>query len=245
MNIPGTAAALEFMAMNRLATRRAKVMTSLLPLRFLPRNHLSKNTFYIPPPLTPQRSSAAQATPTGISERRPTFVFGSRDLSIRGKGGQLAIDAFALLQAKKGGEASLIMVGGKNDSLLVPPSIRDDVIFPGFLDRRDYLELLGPGRCFLALSHGEELDYACLEAMAEGCAVIASDIPAHYVVSDHETGRIVSRDSDSISNAMVELTDNSLCRNMGIRAAREIRKLTNPTEIANRYLAIYERAMFA
>src|SRR5438552_3875608 len=171
------------------------------------------------------------------------FTFGSRDLSIKGKGAQLAIDAFTKLLLRDKTRAVLFMVGGKKDALSVPNAVRDSVIFTGFLDRRDYLRLLGPGRCFLALSHGEELDYACLEAMAAGCAVIVSPIPAHYMVRDHETGRVVSRNADSIQSAMLELTDDDTRLQLGKNAAKEVKQLTSPDEIAKKYSTIYQRVL--
>ena len=135
------------------------------------------------------------------------------------------------------------MVGGKKDALSVPNVAKDSVVFKGFLDRRDYLRLLGPDRCFLALSHGEELDYACLEAMAAGCAVIVSDIPAHYMVRNYETGRVVSRNSDSVYSAMLELTDEDIRLKLGRNAAREVKQLTSPTEVAKKYSTIYRRVL--
>ncbi len=248
INVPGTAAAIEFMAMNMLALRRARAVISLLPLRYLPKRHVRENVFYIPPPLALSAtsiSSGASRDQFSVKTENAdvVFIFGSRDLSIKGKGAQLAIDAFTKLLLRDKTRAVLFMVGGKKDALSVPNPVRDNLIFTGFLDRRDYLQLLGPGRCFLALSHGEELDYACLEAMAAGCAVIVSDIPAHYMVRDHGTGRVVSRNSDSVHSAMLELADENARLELGKNAAREVRQLTSPTEVAKRYVTIYERLL--
>ena len=247
INIPGTIAAMEFMAMNTLALRTARVNISLLPLRYIPKGHIRGNMFYIPPPLALSETSNWG---TGLHESvirtesaDIVFIFGSRDLSIKGKGAQLAIDAFTKLVLRDKIRAVLIMVGGRKDALNVSEAVRDNIIFTGFLDRRDYLRLLGPGRCFLALSHGEELDYACLEAMAAGCTVIASPIPAHYMVRDHETGRVVPRNGDSIHSAMLELTDNDIRLNLGKNAAKEVKQLTNPTEVAKKYSTVYQKVL--
>ena len=70
--------------------------------------------------------------------------------------------------------------------------------------------------------------------MAAGCAVIVSDIPAHYVVRDHETGRVVSRNHDSVYSAMLELTDDDTRRQLGRNAAKDVRQLTSPTEVAKK-----------
>src|SRR2546425_9441689 len=247
VNIPGTVAAIEFMAMNTLALRTARVIVSLLPLRYLPKRHVRENLLYIPPPLTPSETSISRGSrdesDTRMENADIVFIFGSRDLSIKGKGAQLAIDAFTKLILRDRTRAVLFMVGEGKDALSVPNTVRDKVIFTGFLDRRDYLRLLGPGRCFLALSHGEELDYACLEAMAAGCAVIVSPIPAHYMVRDHETGRVVSRNIDSVHSAMLELADENTRLELGKNAAKEVRQLTSPTEVAKRYVTIYQRLL--
>ncbi len=247
VNIPGTAAAIEFMAMNTLALRTARVIISLLPLRYIPKKQIRGNMFYIPPPLALSENSNSGASLQESIIRTESadivFIFGSRDLSIKGKGAQLAIDAFTKLLLRDKTRAVLFMVGGKKDALSVPNAVRDSVIFTGFLDRRDYLRLLGPGRCFLALSHGEELDYACLEAMAAGCAVIVSPIPAHYMVRDHETGRVVSRNADSIHSSMLELTDDDTRLQLGKNAAKEVKQLTSPAEIAKKYSTIYQRVL--
>ncbi len=248
INIPGTAAAIEFMAMNTLALRTARVIISLLPLRYLPKRQIRENLLFIPPPLALSETSISSGGSRDKFSVRTenadvVFIFGSRDLSIKGKGGQLAIDAFARLLLGDKTRAVLFMVGEKKDSLSVPNVVRDSVIFTGFLIRRDYLQLLGPGRCFLALSHGEELDYACLEAMAAGCAVIVSDIPAHYMVRDHETGRVVSRNIDSIHSAMLELTEEDMRLRLGKNAAKEVKQLTSPTEVAKKYSTIYKRVL--
>jgi len=248
MNIPGTAAAIEFKAMNTMALRSARVIISLLPLNYLPEDHARQNMVYIPPPLSLSETSVSLSSSRNESSLRAeqlgvVFIFGSRDLSIKGKGAQLAIDAFAKLLLQDKIRAVLIMVGGKEDALSVPNVAKDSVVFKGFLDRRDYLRLLGPDRCFLALSHGEELDYACLEAMAAGCAVIVSDIPAHYMVRDYETGRVVSRNSDSVYSAMLELTDEDIRLRLGRNSAREVKQLTSPTEVAKKYSTIYQKVL--
>src|SRR5438128_2420375 len=146
VNIPGTVAAIEFMAMNTLALRTARVIVSLLPLRYLPKGHIRENLLYIPPPLAPSETSIFSS---------------SRDES----------------------------------------DTRTDN------------------------------------------AVIVSDIPAHYMVRDHETGRVVLRNSDSIHSAMLELTDYDIRLNLGKIAAKEVSQLTSPTEVAKKYSTVYHRVL--
>jgi glycosyltransferase involved in cell wall biosynthesis len=134
-------------------------------------------------------------------------------------------------------------VGSNPKAVNVPNNVQDKVIFTGFLERGEYLKLLRPDHCFLALSSGEELDYSCIEAMARGCSVIASDIPAHYMVKDGVTGKVVERTCESVSSAMLEFTEEDLRRKIGTNASREARKLTCPEDIARKYVAIYENVL--
>src|SRR5439155_11321295 len=125
INIPGTAAGIEFMAMNTLALRRAKAVISLLPLFYLPRKHVRENVFYIPPPLSlseapPISESIHHESDKRFEDSDIVFIFGSRDLSIRGKGAQIAIDAFSKLLLRDGIRAVLVMVGAKRETLRVP-----------------------------------------------------------------------------------------------------------------------------
>src|SRR5947208_14336631 len=163
INIPGTAAAIEFKVMNTLALRSARVIISLLPLKYLPEEHVLQKTFYIPPPLSLSEtsvSSSSNQNEFGIrtEDSGIVFIFGSRDLSIKGKGAQLAIDAFTKFLLDEKTRAVIIMVSGDKAALSVTSVVKDSIVFTGFLDRRDYLRLLGLGRCFRALSHAEELN---------------------------------------------------------------------------------------
>src|SRR5437879_13550106 len=93
MNIPATAAAIEFKAMNTTALRSARVIISLLPLNYLPEDHARQNTVYIPPPLSLSETSVSLSSSRNESSLRAeqlgvAFMFGYSDLSIKGTGGQ-------------------------------------------------------------------------------------------------------------------------------------------------------------
>jgi glycosyltransferase involved in cell wall biosynthesis len=83
-----------------------------------------------------------------------------------------------------------------------------------------------------------------LEALASGCAVIASDIPGiRNVIKDHEDGLLVrSGDIDSLSSAMIELfRDPALRERLGgaarQRAANELSWDVKCKQLENVYLA--------
>jgi len=63
------------------------------------------------------------------------------------------------------------------------------------------------------------------------------------MVRDYETGRVVSRNSDSVYSAMLELTDEDIRLRLGRNSAREVKQLTSPTEVAKKYSTIYQKVL--
>jgi glycosyltransferase involved in cell wall biosynthesis len=63
------------------------------------------------------------------------------------------------------------------------------------------------------------------------------------MIRDHETGIVVARNSESVYTAMLELIDDAIRKKLGRNAAREVGQLTNPIEVAKKYVAIYQRAL--
>ena len=52
-----------------------------------------------------------------------------------------------------------------------------------------------------------------------------------------------SRNADSIHSAMLELTDDDTRLQLGKNAAKEVKQLTSPAEIAKKYSTIYQRVL--
>lgn len=113
--------------------------------------------------------------------------------------------------------------------------ITDRVQLPGAAQHSDLPELYRRAEVVAVPSitdlsgNRDGLPNVLLEALASGCAVIASDIPGiRNVIKDHEDGLLVrSGDIDSLSNAMVELfRDPELRERLGAaarqRAANEL-----------------------
>jgi glycogen(starch) synthase len=95
-------------------------------------------------------------------------------------------------------------------------AVSDEVLFTGALDRTAVNELMGKSEICIVPSLWENYPNVVLEAMAAGCAVIASDrggIPE--LINDKENGLLIDAlDENSIKNAIEKLIneyENRIC----------------------------------
>lgn len=99
------------------------------------------------------------------------------------KGVQTVIQAFA----KSGQDDWILNIAGdgpyrnKLEELTNELGLKDNVKFYGWIERKSeqYLELLGEAALYVSASWFESFGLSVLEAMASGCRVLISDIPAH------------------------------------------------------------------
>jgi len=95
-------------------------------------------------------------------------------------------------------------------------------------------------------SYREGLSVVCVEAMAHGLPVVASDIPGlAELVVDGETGLLVpARDAAALRSALLRLLDDpDLRRRMGRAGRDRVRERYDWRQIAHETLATYERAL--
>lgn len=155
------------------------------------------------------------------------------------KGFGLLIDAFQRLPL---GDQVLVIAGGvANETAhlreLKAQAGNSAVVFAGHLDEPELAQLFRHARLFVLSSVNEGFPLVLLEAMAAGCDVLASDIPASHLVS------LASEDYFDPQDA-------------GDLAAKLQRKLSQPRpgrqydlsafdwgQIAARTLAVYEKIL--
>ena len=105
--------------------------------------------------------------------------------------------------------------------------IADRVTFTGWFDRAQMVELYRSVELIVQPSEIEAAPMAVLEAMASGCAVVASDIRAHREMMQHDrTGVLVPfGDIDAFAEAIASLFDDPERRRQITDAALESSRL--------------------
>ncbi len=125
-------------------------------------------------------------------------------------------------------------------------SLAGRVEIPGWVDRDTAAHLLKQSDVLLLPSHTEALSMAVLEAMANGLAVVCTDVGAlGEVVIPGETGLLVPvNDSKAIADALVALCSDAAYRErLSENARRRHAEHFDIQTYANRLAAIWNRAM--
>jgi glycosyltransferase involved in cell wall biosynthesis len=81
--------------------------------------------------------------------------------------------------------------------------IADRVVFKGYVD--NLWELMSRADAFVSLSRFEGCPNVVLEAMASGCPLVVSDIPAHREILDERSARFA--DPDDVAKAAAEIKE--------------------------------------
>jgi glycosyltransferase involved in cell wall biosynthesis len=139
-----------------------------------------------------------------------------------------------------GDGAELEMLRGRAHAL----GITDRVTFAG--DQQDVRSRLRAMDVFVTASRTEGLPLAVLEAMAEGCPVICSDIPGHReLVADGTDGRLFPvGDAHALADKLLELATSPALRTRLSQAAQaRQREQFGLGAMSAAYLALYERLL--
>jgi GalNAc-alpha-(1->4)-GalNAc-alpha-(1->3)-diNAcBac-PP-undecaprenol alpha-1,4-N-acetyl-D-galactosaminyltransferase len=161
------------------------------------------------------------------------------------KGHDLLIRAFARMRSRQG-EWKLVILGDgpwrtQLEELAMELGVHDAVIMPGVV--REPAGWLRNADFFVHPSRYEGFPNALLEAMACGCAVVATDCPSGpaEIVRDGVNGLLVpTEDVTALSRAMSRLMkDARLCQRLGIEAM-QVEKTFSLESIMARWDALIE-----
>ena len=133
-------------------------------------------------------------------------------------------------------DARLILAGrdseyGESKSMIsvlkegLPENIRDTVIFKGFLNSSEVLQLFQSASLCVFPSHREAFSVVVLEAMATGTPVIYSNIgPGYEIIRDGENGFLCDPlNPDDIAEKIIRLLkDKKMMENIGLNARQHI-----------------------
>lgn len=169
------------------------------------------------------------------------------------KGFAVAVDAFARIAAAKPAARLVIAGDGPLDADLRAQAARlgiaDRVVFAGRVDRTRHPLLVGACDCYLLPSvhdhrgNVDGLPNALLDALAAGCAVIASDVAGvRLAVRNGETGVLVpEQQADALADAILAML-NDPTRRMRLGSAARADVTTRLTW--ERTAAAFERVYF-
>lgn len=120
--------------------------------------------------------------------------------------------------------------------------LTERVKLAGFRD--DVWGLMKGAAMLVSVSHFEGRPNAVLEAMAAGCPLVVSDIPAHREFLDPQTARFVpTGDAVAIAAAIVEQLASPEAARRRARGARAAIDPFDTAMMAARYLALYDGLM--
>lgn len=128
----------------------------------------------------------------------------------------------------------------------VPAEMQKSVYFPGGVSREEVMNYLQKAAVCVLPSLWENFPYACLEAMASGCAVVGSKNGGmSEMIEDGVSGMLVDPERpDEVADAILKLlADDDLRRKMGKNAADRVRENFSVGRITAQTLEIYRRSI--
>lgn len=172
---------------------------------------------------------------------RPLVVFAGR-LSAE-KNPLVLIDALALALAETNAVALLCGSGPLEQEIIArirSHAMQDRIVLAGYRD--DVPSLMRRAELCVAISLFEGNPNVVLEAMAVGCPLVVSDIPAYTRLLDHSTARIVPvSNAVATARAIVEVLHNP--QEAANRAALAIHGVARrtPAELADAHEHVYDQ----
>jgi len=118
--------------------------------------------------------------------------------------------------------------------------LQADIIFPGFIDEEDKMDIIAGARLFVFPSLYEGFGIPILEAMSQNVPVAASDIPSLEEVGGNAYAKFNPRDLDEIAEKLYTVCMDENLRKKLINLGRSRVKFFSWEKSAKRMLEIYE-----
>ena len=163
------------------------------------------------------------------------------------KGLEIILDAYKQLDLKIRRHYLLVIAGAAADlnygaGLRRRAGRTQSIKWLGSQSRESVAGLLTHAACFVQASQSEGLSITLLEAMAAGCPVVASDIPANREVIKNSSQRFKPGDQWGLTQALETAIKNVSPRRLASQAhAPELIKEYNWDKVAEQYEALYKK----
>lgn len=176
---------------------------------------------------------ASYDLPTGRIERRVAFLGRNEPR----KGLSVLMEAWLVIRDSL--PDAQLMVMGADEAEPMP-----GVTFLGPVSGGEKKRLLSSSRVYVAPNlGGESFGIVLVEAMASGCAVIASDLPAFVDVADGAAVHVPAGDALALADAVIEvLGDDERASRLGEAARRRASAFDWPEVVAG-YRRLYRKAL--
>ena len=187
---------------------------------------------------------------SGASHRHPRPYLLAAGRFTRQKGFDVLLEAAARMQAVRTAQVDVLIAGDGGEEeplrqLVQRHGLATSVCFLGAVDADRMAALYRGALAVVVPSRWEGLPLVCLEAMASGRPVVASDVDGiPDAVLDGQTGLLVPPDdAGALAGALERLVgDRALADRLGVAGMQRAREAFAWPGIAARYLAVFARA---
>jgi glycosyltransferase involved in cell wall biosynthesis len=119
-----------------------------------------------------------------------------------------------------------------------------DIHFTGFLPATSVWAMMKKASVFVSLSHSEGCPNAPMEAMACGCPLVISDIPAHREILDESCALFVDPSNvQQTASAIIQIIDNAEVSKKRALLAKRKTLVWSIAEMARNYERVYKECL--